>query len=107
MSVPLSLVVRTTADRSRYSSIGAYDLALPLVQEALDGRRRVLGNLHPDTLHSTGGLGILRCKMGDHTGAAELLSEAVAGFAAVYGEFHPLSQRCRSEADHNQRLLSQ
>eukprot|EP01043_Picozoa_sp_COSAG02_P057997 COSAG02_NODE_7140_length_3160_cov_24.772623_4_plen_86_part_00 len=73
------------------------------MREALDGRRRVLGNLHPDTLHSIGGLGILLCKMGDHTGAAELLGEAVAGFAAVYGEIHPLSRRCRLEADHNQR----
>jgi hypothetical protein len=52
--------------------------ARPLLEQALDGFRRVLGEGHPDTAVSYGNLGLLLQAMGDLAGARPLLERALA-----------------------------
>jgi hypothetical protein len=46
--------------------MGNLDLALPLCEEALAGRRRVMGNAHPNMLDPINNMAILRNDMGEH-----------------------------------------
>ena len=60
-----------------------------LYREALDGRRRTLGNDHPSTLRSINNLGTLLCDHGKYGEAEKLMREALDGHRRVLGDKHP------------------
>jgi hypothetical protein len=63
--------------------------ALTLDEQAVAGRRRILGDDHPDTLVSMNSLAVDHRGMGDLSGARELHEQALAGLLRVVGEEHP------------------
>jgi hypothetical protein len=72
---------------------GDLDGAEALYREALEARREVLGDRHPDTLSSINNLGALLKDKGGLDGAQVLLAEAVAGAREVLGAEHPHTKR--------------
>jgi uncharacterized membrane protein len=65
-------------------------LVLPVLrkrlhQQALDARRRQLGDDHPDTLWSLDSLAVTRRALGDLQGARELHQQALAARRRVLG----------------------
>jgi serine/threonine-protein kinase len=60
-----------------YRNLGLYDLAEPLLREALSVRRRVLGNEHPAVAQSLNNLGVVLRQRGDYDGAEPLFNEAL------------------------------
>jgi Flp pilus assembly protein TadD len=68
---------------------GKYDQAEPLLVEALEKRRRVLGQDHPDTLVSINDLGLLRENQGRLDECERLYREALDGYRRVLGPDHP------------------
>jgi tetratricopeptide (TPR) repeat protein len=68
---------------------GQYQQALKLEEQALAGRRRVLGDDHVDTLTSMNNLALTRWALGDLNGAVELHQRALAGFRRVLGDDDP------------------
>ena len=88
-------------------------IALPLLhtgvvpvvhREALEGKRRVLGPQHPDTLRNVVNLGVTLGNAGDHAAAIPLLREALAGFTIVHGTKHPHTCRCQAELEDNEQF---
>ena len=75
--------------------------ARKLAAEALDRRRRVLGETHLHTLRSALDLALLlkRDPDGDDAEAAALLTRAAAGYAAALGSDHPRTTHARSILD--------
>ena len=63
--------------------------ALPLLNEALEGRREALGERHPDTLSSMSNLGLLLEAKGDLDGAARFLRETLEIRREVCGSRNP------------------
>ncbi|HEU0174408.1 MAG TPA: serine/threonine-protein kinase [Blastocatellia bacterium] len=61
-----------------YQSIGLYDLAQPLVEEALKLRRQALGNQSPDVATSLNHLGEVASLKGDYARSESLFREALA-----------------------------
>jgi serine/threonine-protein kinase len=61
-----------------YRNLGLYDLAEPLLREALSVRRRVLGDDHPAVAQSLNNLGVVLRQRGDYDGAEPLFNEALA-----------------------------
>ena len=49
-----------------YRNLGLYDLAEPLLREALDVRRRVFGADHPAVAQSLNNLGVVLRQRGDY-----------------------------------------
>ncbi len=72
-----------------YRTIGLYDAAFPLQRQALDTRRRVLGEVHPDTLTSINNMGFLLQDQGKLDQAEPFVREALEKFRRVLGEEHP------------------
>lgn len=72
----------------RYRELGLYDAALPLQTSALATRRRVLGEDHPDTLHSIQEMGGLLMAHGKFAEAEPFHLEALAKRRATLGEDH-------------------
>ncbi|XRB09944.1 kinesin light chain 3 [Pycnococcus provasolii] len=68
---------------------GKYADAEPLYREALDGRRRELGDAHPDTLKSINNLAILLENQGKYADAEALYREALDGRRRELGDAHP------------------
>jgi tetratricopeptide (TPR) repeat protein len=68
---------------------GLYVSALPLYKEALEIRRRVLGNDHPDTATSINNIGGLYESMGDYVSSLSLFGEALEISRRVLGNDHP------------------
>lgn len=62
--------------------------ARPLQEYALAGLRRVLGDDHPNTLHSLNDLAAIRRDLGDLEDARELFEQALAARRRVLGEDH-------------------
>lgn len=62
--------------------------ARPLQEHALAGLRRVLGDDHPDTLHSLNDLAAIRRDLGDLEDARELFEQALAARRRVLGDDH-------------------
>jgi len=73
----------------RYFGMGMYDAALPLMQQALATRRRVLGDDHPETLRSLNSLGFLLEESGKHAEAEPYLRECLERRRRVLGPEHP------------------
>ena len=65
------------------------DEAEPYYRESLDGRRRVLGEDHPETLISLHNLGSLRLAQADTAEAEGCYREALAGRRQALGGAHP------------------
>lgn len=72
----------------RYRDLGLYDGALPLQTSALEIRRRVLGEEHPDTLNSIYNMGVLLRHQGKFGEAEPYLREAMEIRRRVLGEDH-------------------
>ncbi|XRB25368.1 kinesin light chain [Pseudoscourfieldia marina] len=68
---------------------GKYTDAEPLYREALDGKRRELGDAHPDTLESINNLASLLKKQGKYADAEPLYREALDGRHRELGDAHP------------------
>ncbi|XRB16584.1 EF-hand domain-containing protein [Pseudoscourfieldia marina] len=68
---------------------GKYDDAEPLHREALDGRRRELGDAHPDTLMSINNLALLLDDQGKYADAESLYREALDGSRRDLGDADP------------------
>lgn len=71
-----------------YESIGLYDRAQPLLEEALKLRRQVLGKEHQEVAESLEQLGSLLVNRGSFTEAEPLLKEALAMRRKLLGEDH-------------------
>jgi hypothetical protein len=63
--------------------------ALPLFRRALEGRERVLGKEHPETLASVNNLAGCLQALGDVAEALPLFRRAADGFNALLGPGHP------------------
>ncbi|GHP05192.1 hypothetical protein PPROV_000394400 [Pycnococcus provasolii] len=68
---------------------GKYADAEPLLCEALDGRRRELGDAHPDTLASINNLAPVLYLKGKYADAEALYREALDGRRRELGDAHP------------------
>ncbi|MEP7342358.1 MAG: serine/threonine-protein kinase [Acidobacteriota bacterium] len=71
-----------------YQSIGLYDRAQPLLEEALKLRRQVLGLEHPDVAASLNHLAGVANLNGDYAGSESLHREALAMRRKLFGKEH-------------------
>jgi tetratricopeptide (TPR) repeat protein len=70
-------------------SRGQYQQALALLKRLLIADRRLLGDDHPDTLHSMNNLAVTFADLGDLQGARELHEQTLAARQRVLGDDHP------------------
>lgn len=68
---------------------GQHEEAKVYYLAALEGRRRVLGDDHKDTLDTVNNLGVLSYDMGDYEGSLAYYEEALKGEERVLGKAHP------------------
>ena len=68
---------------------GKLSEAEPLFREALEARRRTLGDSHPDTLNSIDNLASLLRDQGKLNEAEPLYREAVGGAKKTFGDGNP------------------
>jgi len=68
-----------------YRALGNYPAALPHLERALELRRRVLGDEHPDTLATMRSLALLYQAQSQNSKAEPFLIEALATSRRVYG----------------------
>jgi serine/threonine-protein kinase len=61
-----------------YRGQGLFDQAQPLLEDALEIRRGMLGSAHPEVAASLTNLGLLFATRGEHDSARQMLEEAVA-----------------------------
>ncbi|MFC1573363.1 tetratricopeptide repeat protein [Candidatus Eisenbacteria bacterium] len=78
---------QTVADT--YTEFGRYPRALTLQEAALDTRRHMLGDDHPETLNSINYMGVLLYSMGKLDEALVYWREALEGRRKVLGDDHP------------------
>ncbi|MFO0837431.1 MAG: serine/threonine-protein kinase [Phycisphaerae bacterium] len=71
-----------------YAALGRNDDALPLLEQALATRRRVLGDEHADTIESLASLGHLQRERGDARAGELLCREALEKSGRVLGLEH-------------------
>jgi serine/threonine protein kinase/TolA-binding protein len=71
-----------------YQALGMPDRGLPHAQAALDIRRRLLGNEHPDTLKSIHVMGLLLQTQGKVSEAEKLYRESLTGRERALGPEH-------------------
>jgi tetratricopeptide (TPR) repeat protein len=71
------------------SSRGEYRQALPHHKRALTGRRRLLGDDHPDTLESMNDMAEVLRELGELQSALKLHEQALAGRRRALGDNHP------------------
>jgi non-specific serine/threonine protein kinase/serine/threonine-protein kinase len=72
-----------------YVKIGLFPQALSMAEPALETRRRVLGDDHPQTLATMVNMGRLLYEMGRYDDASAYLTEALEGLRRVQGNDHP------------------
>ncbi len=75
-----------------YLAIGKYEEAEVYFLEALEGKRRVLGDEHPETLNSINNMRGLLNKQGKYEEAMPYSVEALEGQRRVLGDEHPETQ---------------
>ena len=73
--------------------IGDYTGARPYFEQALEIRRKALGEQHPDTASSLNNLGFLLKTIGDYTGARPYYEQALEIQRKALGEQHPDTAR--------------
>jgi tetratricopeptide (TPR) repeat protein len=79
--------IRTTI-ASTYSDLGLFAEAQPQLERTLDLRRRVLGENHPDTLGTMGGLAELYLNQGRYEDAERTFSKVLESRRRVLGGDH-------------------
>ena len=84
---------------------GEYDRALPLYEECLAKRKRVLGDHHPFTLTSLNNLAALFKSKGEYDRALPLYEECLAKSKRVLGDEHPDTKNTQSGRDACARQL--
>ena len=72
-----------------YTSLGVYDAALPLVQQSVATRLRILGADHPDTLAATNDLANLYWHLERYTDAEPLFRDVIERRTRLLGAEHP------------------
>ncbi|KAL1989597.1 hypothetical protein VTN49DRAFT_6794 [Thermomyces lanuginosus] len=72
-----------------FSLLGQYREAETMHRQALEGREKVLGSDHPETLDSVNNLGVALKKQGQYGKAKEMLHQALEGRQKVLGPNHP------------------
>jgi len=72
-----------------FQSLGRYERAQPLLEQALVLRQRVLGQEHPDVAESLHSLAVLFRQTGDYDAAEPLHREALTLRRKLLGEEHP------------------
>src|SRR5262249_1639086 len=77
-----------------HSNQGKYKEAEEFYRESLEPKRRVLGNLHRNTLNNLNNLGDLLRRQGKYEEAEVLLREALVGLKETAGEDHPDTLLC-------------
>ncbi|MEL6780562.1 MAG: tetratricopeptide repeat protein, partial [Cyanobacteria bacterium J06597_16] len=78
-----------------YKSQGRYSEAEPLYREALEMRKRLLGDEHPDVASSLNNLAALYYNQGRYSDAEPLLIDALALFEQRLGPDHPSTKVVR------------
>jgi tetratricopeptide (TPR) repeat protein len=84
---------------------GQHRQAVTLFEQALAGRRRVLGDDHPDTLATMNGLGWSRRHLGNLQGARDLLKQTLDACQRVLGPDHPETLQSMSSLGEVRRAL--
>lgn len=74
---------------SVYTKLGLYESALPLLNQALETRRRVMGDEDPETLSSISAIAGLQLERGRFNLAEEQAGEVLEVQRRVLGESHP------------------
>ena len=74
---------------TQYLQLGLYDAAMPLQERALETRRRVLGNDHPDTMTSIQEMAFLLQVQGRLDEAEPYFREVLERRRRVLGDEHP------------------
>jgi len=72
-----------------YRALGRYEHAEPQLEKALEIRKRVLGDDHPDTLRSMNNLAFLYMRQGRYAEAEPIFRKALASQRRVLGDDHP------------------
>uniref|UniRef100_UPI000A752B74 tetratricopeptide repeat protein n=1 Tax=Geitlerinema sp. PCC 9228 TaxID=111611 RepID=UPI000A752B74 len=72
-----------------YQSQGRYEEAEPLYRQALEMRKRLLGEQHPDVATSLNNLAELYRSQGRYDEAEPLYRQALEMFKRLLGEQHP------------------
>ena len=70
-----------------------------LYREALDSRRRELGDAHPDTLRSINGLASLLKKQKKFDEASSFFDQAAHAYEQSYGADHKKARDARTQAN--------
>ncbi|MEH1837687.1 MAG: tetratricopeptide repeat protein, partial [Nostoc sp.] len=78
-----------------YCSIGRYNEAEPLFQQALELRKRLLGDNHHNVATSLNNLALLYCSTKRYSEAKLLFEEALAICERTLGIGHPNTMRVR------------
>ena len=78
-----------------FRRLGSLDVALPLIQEALELQRQHLPNTHPDTHSSINELATALAESGNLKEAEDLFLEALNISVDVYGEEHDRTLKSR------------
>ncbi len=72
-----------------YERWGKYEKAFPFYQQALDIRKKILGDDHPTTAASLNNMGGLLESMGEYEGARPFFQQALDIYKKVLGDDHP------------------
>ena len=88
---PLAEAAVRQALATTYRGIGRNDLALPHQQQALERRRTLLGEDHPDTISSAFGLAILRLDQGKLAEGEQMLRDVLRRRRRLVGDDHALT----------------
>jgi eukaryotic-like serine/threonine-protein kinase len=90
-----------------YRSLGQYEQAQPLLEQALESRSRLYGAGHPDVAASQAGLAMLRRNRGDLQSAEQLLRAALATRRTHFGGEHLAVAETMHELGSTLRLANQ
>ncbi len=93
------LIDRDPEDQARLSNatnlaslhlrMGRYEAALPLLEESIETKTRVLGPAHPSTLTSMNNLAGLYSSTGRYEASSRLYEAVIAGRTEALGSGHP------------------
>ena len=86
-----------------HDAAGRYEQAEPLYQQALEIRRQVLGEQHPDFAPSLGNLAGLYSETGRSEQAEPLYQQALEVFRQVLGPNHPHTKLVQANYDRARR----
>ncbi len=85
---PLTQAALQQTVATTYERIGLYESAMPLQQQTLKTRRRILGDVHTETFESISDMGTLLESMGKLKEAELYYREALEGVRRVMGDDH-------------------